>query len=47
MKLPLSILREIEKILLRGNTAEIKKRKNDIILIENRKEIKISVSKNG
>lgn len=37
----------IEEILSRGNTAEVKKRKNDIIVLEVERKIKHTMPRNG
>lgn len=41
------IITVIAEILGRGNTAEVKKRKNDIIVLEVERHIKLSIPTNG
>lgn len=41
------IIVSVEKILSRGNSAQIKKRKNDIIVLEEQRKIDVSISKSG
>lgn len=48
IKLDRDTIVAIEQILTRGNTAEVKKRKDDIIVLEDTKKIKNSTPlKNG
>ena len=41
------MLAVIAEILARGNTAEVKKRKNDVIVLEVERKIKISIPTSG
>lgn len=41
------IVSVIAEILKRGNTAEVKKRKDDIIVLEVERKIKLSIPTNG
>ena len=41
------IITVIAEILGHGNTAEVKKRKNDIIVLEVERHIKLSIPTNG
>jgi len=47
IKLSPEIIKAIEKILAKGNTAEIKKRKNDIIVLDVSRHIEESMPLNG
>lgn len=47
MELSVSTIKAIENILDRGNTAEVKKRKDDVIVLENIKKIKDTTIRKG